>query len=364
MKTPTVSVMLKNIQALFEGETGVPLASGTRTQLESLLNDAIKNTVGLAREDQFSAREVTVLLTDLRGFTAISEEHTAPVLLEVLNHYLVKMSEIAVNHGGTIDKFMGDAIMVLFGAPFAHADDVYRAVHCAVDMQLAVCELNKQHRAKGLPELNMGIGINTGEVMAGLLGSDLYAEYTVIGDEVNLASRIEAYSLRGQVLISESTRRRVADRVTLSDPMDVYVKGKKDQINLFEVLAIPGEGKEVPRQEIRKSPRVETNMPFEFHRVEDKIVLPEVHKGTILDLSYNGVLATVDIDLPPQSDIKLSLNFTLAGTTATDVYARVLRHFERGGRRMTCIEFTSVNVQSNMNIRHFVQLLIQGGVTK
>ncbi|MEY4769764.1 MAG: hypothetical protein RIQ40_504, partial [Planctomycetota bacterium] len=108
MKTPTVSVMLKNIQALFEGETGAPLATGTRAQLESLLNDAIKNTVGLAREDQFSAREVTVLLTDLRGFTAISEEHTAPVLLEVLNHYLVKMSEIAVNHGGTIDKFMGD----------------------------------------------------------------------------------------------------------------------------------------------------------------------------------------------------------------------------------------------------------------
>ena len=364
MKTPTVSAMLKNIQALFEAETGTQMAPETRTELEAVLNQAIRANVGMLDERQFSEREVTVLLTDLRGFTAISEEHSAPVLLEILNQYLVRMSEIAIRHGGTIDKFMGDAIMVLFGAPNAHEDDVFRAVHCAVDMQLAVCEINKEHRAQGKPELNMGIGINTGSVMAGLLGSDLYAEYTVIGDEVNLASRIEAYSLRGQVLISEATHRRLKDRVTVSEPMDVYVKGKKDQINLFEVLAIPSEGKDVPRQEIRRSPRVETNMPFEFRCIEDKIVMPEVNRGTILDLSYNGVLAELEGHVPPQSDIKLDLHFTLAGTTATDVYARVLRHFERGGKRLTSIEFTSVNVQSTMNIRHFVQLLIQGGVTK
>ncbi len=356
--------MLTNIQALFENETGMPLAKATRSQLEILLNDAIKRTVGMKGKEQFSSREVTVLLTDLRGFTAISEEHTAPVLLDILNRYLIRMSEIAIRHGGTIDKFMGDAIMVLFGAPFSHEEDVSRAVHCAVDMQIAIFEINKNHREQGLPELNMGIGLNTGTVMAGLLGSDLYTEYTVIGDEVNLASRIEAYSLRGQVLISEATYARVKDFVTVSEPMDVYVKGKKDQINLYEVLAIPSLGKTVPRQEIRKSPRVETNMPFSFFTIEDKIVSADSHAGTILDLSYNGVLAVVDCDLAAQTDIKMDLNFSLAGTTATNVYARVLRTFERDGKRLACIEFTSVSVQSNINIRHFVQLLIQGGVTK
>jgi adenylate cyclase len=328
------------------------------------LNYAIRGTVGLASGDKFSAREVTVLLTDLRGFTAISEEHTAPVLLEMLNRYLVKMSEIAIAHGGTIDKFMGDAIMVLFGAPFAHADDVKRAVTCAVDMQLALFELNKDHRDSGMPELNMGIGINTGTVMAGLLGSEIYAEYTVIGDEVNLASRIEAYSLRGQVLISEATYLRVRDYVSASEPMDVYVKGKKDPVNLFEVLAIPSLGKQVPRQEIRKSPRVETSIPFTFQVLEEKTILPERHGGTILDISYNGVLAALEIEVPGQTDIKLDLNLSMAGTAATDVYARVLRMIERDGQRLASIEFTSVSVQSNINIRHFVQLLIQGGGTK
>jgi adenylate cyclase len=364
MKTPTVSAMLENIQSLIERETGAPLNPAGRERLGLLLNDAVRNTVGLASADKFSKREVTVLLTDLRGFTSISESHPALVLLEMLNRYLIKMSEIAISHGGTIDKFMGDAIMVLFGAPFAHAEDVKRAVTCAVDMQLALFEMNNYHRTIGMPELNMGIGINTGEVMAGLLGSEAYSEYTVIGDEVNLASRIEAYSLRGQVIISESTYKRVRDYVTASEPMDVYVKGKKDPVNLYEVLEIPSLGKVVPRQEIRKSPRVETNIPFTFFTIEDKIVSPARRSGTILDLSYNGVLAALEGEVPAQTDIKLDLNLSLAGTTATDVYARVLKTFERDGRRLASIEFTSVSVQSNVNIRHFVQVLIQGGVTK
>lgn len=364
MKTPRVSEMMRDIQSLIARETGAPLANAGRQRLELLLNDAVRNSVGLTEEDTFSAREVTVLLTDLRGFTSISETHPAPVLLEMLNRYLVKMSEIAIHHGGTIDKFMGDAIMVLFGAPFSHAEDVTRAVTCAVDMQLALFDINTYHRTIGMPELNMGIGINTGTVMAGMLGSDLYAEYTVIGDEVNLASRIEAYSLRGQVLISEATYRRVRDYVTASDPMDVYVKGKRDAVNLYEVLAIPSLGKSVPRQEIRKSPRVETSIPFMFHTIDGKIVSTEKRDGTILDISYNGVLAMLDGDVPAQTDIKLDLNLSLAGTTATDIYARVLKSFERDGRRLATIEFTSVSVQSNVNIRHFVQLLIQGGVTK
>ena len=364
MKTPAVAVMLGNIQSLFESETGVPLAPALRTQLENLLGDAVTGAMGVSRAEPFASREVTVMLTDLRGFTAISEEHSAPVLLDMLNRYLVRMTEIAVSHGGTIDTFMGDAIMVLFGAPFSHGDDPFRAVHCAIDMQRALFEMNKDNRERDLPELNMGIGINTGEVMAGLLGSDHYAEYTVIGDEVNLASRIEAYSLRGQVLISESTRRHVQDRVTLGEPMDVIVKGKKQPVNLFEVLAIPSVGKELPRQEVRKSPRVETSMPFEYQRLDGKIVRSERLNGTILDLSYNGVLAQVDAPLPAQSDIRLDLHFTHSGTAATDVYGRVVRAFERDGRHLACIEFTSVSVQGGTNIRRFVQLLIQGGVTK
>lgn len=364
MKTPSLSPILESIQELIRGETGVRLQGAAAARLEKLLENAVSGAMGLINGERVAPREVTVLLTDLRGFTAISESHTAAVLLDTLNSYLVRMSEIAISHGGTIDKFMGDAIMVLFGAPFSHGDDVKRAVTCAVDMQLELFEINKLHRERGLPELNMGIGINTGQVMAGLLGSDLYAEYTVIGDEVNLASRIEAYSLRGQILVSEATYKHVAGYVTVADPMDVYVKGKKDAVYLYEVLGIPSAGKVVPRQEIRKSPRVETNIVFNYWQLDGKTVLPEVHRGVILDISYNGVLAELEGDVPAQTDIKLDLNLALAGGNATDVYARVLRIIERGGKRLASIEFTSVSVQSNLNIRHFVQLLIQGGGTK
>ncbi len=364
MKTPNLATIRQSIQDLIQSETGAPLSSKGAERLEALLVNVVTASMGLGTGQRVAAREVTVLLTDLRGFTAISEAHTAHVLLEMLNGYLVRMSEIAIKHGGTIDKFMGDAIMVLFGAPFSQGDDVKRAVACAVDMQLALFELNKQYRERGLPELNMGIGINTGEVMAGMLGSDLYSEYTVIGDEVNLASRIEAYSLRGQILISEATYKRVHDYVTTAEPMDVYVKGKKDAVNLFEVTGIPSENKVVPRQEIRKSPRVETNMAFTYNVLDGKTVLPEKFNGVILDISYNGVLARLDSDVPPLTDIKLDLNLAMAGGNATDIYARVLRMIDRGEQQLASIEFTSVSVQSNLNIRHFVQLLIQGGESK
>ena len=364
MKTPVLASTLQSVQQLIERETGAPLPQTTRMQLAKVLNDAVRNSVGMAGSENFSSREVTVLLTDLRGFTAISEAHTAPVLLEMLNRYLVKMSEIAIANGGTIDKFMGDAIMVLFGAPFAHSDDALRAVTCAVEMQLALFEINKYHRLNGLPEWSMGIGINTGTMMAGLLGSEIYAEYTVIGDEVNLASRIEAYSLRGQILISEATYRIVRDHVTVSEPMDVYVKGKKEAVNIYEVLGMPSLGKQLPRQEIRKSPRVEAHIPFEFQLLKGKSLAPKKYHGTILDISYNGVLAALDIDVPGNTDIKLDLNLSIAGTSETDVYARVLRMIERDGHRLTSIEFTSVSVQCNIDIKHFVQLLIQGSGTK
>jgi adenylate cyclase len=131
---------------------------------------------------------------------------------------------------------MGDSIMVLFGAPVERPDDVQRALTCAIEMQLAMVELNNQGRPDGMPELFMGIGINTGSVMAGRFGSNFYSEYTVIGDEVNLASRIEAFSLRGQVLIN-----------TLITPQlhhcqrsnGVFVKGKTQPVKFRELYAVP-----------------------------------------------------------------------------------------------------------------------------
>src|SRR5262249_24981600 len=160
--------------------------------------------------------------------------------------------------------------------------------------QLAMEELNTQHRDEGWPEMYFGIGINTGRVMSALLGSDLYSEHTVIGDEVNLTSRVESFSLRGQVLISESTFKRCNDWVKAGDPMDVFMKGKSAMVVLREVLAIPSTGKEVPRQEVRRSPRVTVSLPLAYQLVENDVVLPERFAGRVLDIGYHGVLAEVE----------------------------------------------------------------------
>ena len=123
--------------------------------------------------------EVTILLADLRGFTAVAEAQSARTVLEVLNRYFARMCEIAYLNGGTVDKFIGDAVMVLFGAPQRRADDPLHAVTCAVQMQIAMDEVNRDQAARGLPPLYMGAGINTGQVVAGLLGPERHREYTV-----------------------------------------------------------------------------------------------------------------------------------------------------------------------------------------
>src|SRR6185369_435092 len=156
----------------------------------------------VAEGEPFSQRELTVLFGDLRGFSALAAACPGAQLVRLLNRCFGAMVEIVDRHYGTIDKFMGDAIMVIFpGDPAAPRDHARRALLCAVEMQLAMHELRQQHQGENVPAMFMGIGISTGSVMAGLIGSDAYRAYTVIGEEVNLAARIESFSLRGQVLM-------------------------------------------------------------------------------------------------------------------------------------------------------------------
>jgi adenylate cyclase len=209
-----------------------------------------------------------------------------------------------------------------------------------------------------MPELYMGIGINTGEVLAGTLGSDLYSEYTVIGDEVNLASRIEAFSLRGQVLIGHSTFERSEGFIETGDPIDIYVKGKSLPVSLREVLGIPSLDLKVPRKEVRRSHRIEVKQPFEFQVIDNGVVMPEVHRGTILDISYHGALLQLERELPIYTEIKLSFDLPMVDYQARDIYTKILKRIPTGeGVRMGS-EFTSIPPEANMKIQLFVQLLV------
>lgn len=186
-------------------------------------------------------RKVTILVSDLRGFSSLSAELPPEKVVALLSMYLEAMTDVIMAYEGTIDEFLGDGILVIFGAPVWRADDAARAIACAVAMQLTMAEVNAQNRRNGLPEIAMGIGINTGDVVVGNIGSYKRAKYGIVGSEVNLAYRIESYTSGGQILISAATLQDAAPAVKVNRRMEVDPKGFTEPITIYEVGGIGGE---------------------------------------------------------------------------------------------------------------------------
>ncbi len=198
--------------------------------------ELLRNGVALGGEE----REVTVLFSDLRSFTSLSEELSPQEMLGILNHYFSRMSAIVEKHGGVVDKYVGDALMALFGAPLAKPDDADRALQTALEMTEALDELNRQWHERGLPAIGVGIGINTDIVVAGNMGSETRLNYTVIGDGVNLASRLEGltktpeYATR--IIISAATLAKAREQYRTRRLGEVAVKGKQKPTEIFALL--------------------------------------------------------------------------------------------------------------------------------
>jgi adenylate cyclase len=265
---------------------------------------------------------------------------------------------VVLRHQGTIEQFLGDSIRVVFGAPIAHEDDVERALVCAVEMQLAMRDLNLVHLRERLPQVYLGIGVNTGTVMAGRFGSDLFSQYTVIGEEVNLASRIEAFSLRGQVLISESTYQRSWNRVSATAPMQVYVKGRLQPVSLRELVAIPSRKLKVPRQEFRRSHRAGTRVPCLCQLVQGDDVQPRIIHAMILDMSYHGLMLELPERIEPGNVLQLEFDLTLVQYRAVGVFARVVKIKAEKDRWVAGLEFTEISDECRPKVQMFVQLLV------
>ncbi len=178
---------------------------------------------------------ITVLFADIRGFTSISE-HTSPEkVVGFLNQYFSAMTEIIFEHGGTLDKYIGDELMALFGAPTATPDDARNAVNVAVAMQKRMAGLNAELAEEGYQEIAIGIGLHTGVATVGYIGSEKRSEYTAIGDTVNLASRLQSNSQRGQILISEATAAAAGDIFPMTKKEPLIVKNRVQPVELFEV---------------------------------------------------------------------------------------------------------------------------------
>jgi adenylate cyclase len=184
------------------------------------------------------SREMTVLFSDIRGFTTASEKGTPEAIVAQLNEYFSEMVRVLFEHHGTLDKFVGDMVMGLFGAPVADPKHADHAVATAVEMTAALERLNEKWRANGQPTLDIGIGINSGEMIAGNIGSDTIMSYTVIGDAVNLGSRLESLNkdYGTHILISQATKDRLTIPVETRLVGEAHVKGRSQAVVVYEVV--------------------------------------------------------------------------------------------------------------------------------
>lgn len=325
-----------------------------RGELRNRTRAVLREWSGLG-ETVAKPRDITILLSDIRGFTAIAENLPGMAVVEMLNRYFDCMCQIITRYRGTIDKFMGDSILVLFGAPDSAPDDVERALACAVEMQLAMNDFNARNEALGLPALYMGIGINSGRVVAGPLGPDAHTEYTAIGDEVNLTSRIEAQSLRGQILIGANTYELARHYIDIGPVSDVQVKGKRQSVRFYELYATRRPRLlQVPRREVRSGPRVPVRLPMQFQCIENKGIGARQWQGEVKDIGYNGLLVALPIELPLRSEIVINLSLGLFEARQAAIYARVLQRHPSETGMLCSVEFSFIEAPAAAAIKDFV----------
>ncbi len=280
-------------------------------------------------------RVITILSSDLRGFTAMAERLPAEDIIRILNCYLGIMSDVIAGSGGTIGAFLGDGIVVYFGAPIQVENHARKALICALSMQAAMTRVNHEMRERGYPALEMGIGLNTGDVVVGNVGSEQRAQYGAVGGAVNLAFRIESYSVGGDVLASDATLRAAGEGVLLLGSAQAFPKGSPGPITIFSIGGLD----EAPELSRRHSDATAVELPApqaaNIWPVLEKTVAPHPSPGLILRLSAKGATLTFsEGGAPPSMFSNLRLDITGVG----EAYAKVTAH-EDAGRRFV-VRFT------------------------
>ncbi len=292
-------------------------------------------------------QKVTIMTSDLRGFTSTSERLPAEEVIKILNIYLGYMADVITQYQGTIDEFMGDGILILFGAPTSRKDDANRAIACAIAMQQAMEPVNEKMKEMGLPNLEMGIGINTGEVVVGNIGSERRTKYGVVGSHVNLTYRIESYTVGGQILISESTLKEASLPVEIIGERQVQPKGVNQPITIYDVGGIAGNYNLYLKQQEEEFFPLPQAISLHYAVLDGKDVSNTLFKGSLIQLSEKGAevcceeIEDNEDNLKPSAltNLKMSLFFPDCDISDEDVYAKVSE--KPAGKGSFYIRFTN-----------------------
>src|SRR5438128_2923301 len=299
-------------------------------------------------------REVTVLMSDLRGYTRFAELGDAQDVMAVLNEVLARMTDVIIAHGGTINEFIGDAIFAIFGAPLAHPDHAERAAAAAIAMQRAMVDVNVAHAKRGLPRFEMGIGINTGEAVVGNIGSEQRAKYAVVGAAVNLAARVEGCTVGGQILLSPATYACIRDLAEIAPPVPVEVKGIAEPLLLYELRGIGGQfAQRLPDMDTLVDQQVNVSLPFTCWVIDGKVISKEALTGAVLRLGMRQLAVRLDTSLRPLTNVRLRLRYPGLEHDSGDLYGKVLAAEQQDGVGLTRIRLTSVDATDQKIIAGF-----------
>jgi len=289
-------------------------------------------------------RKVTIMFSDLRGFTSLSEQLSPAEMVAVLNAYLGRMADIVAKHDGTVIEFIGDAIMALFGAPTAHPDAPLHAVACAAEMQVELERFNGEYSSRGVPPLQQGVGISTGSVIVGNIGSEKRMKYGVVGDDVNLAARAESFTVGGEILVAEATYLAIGSAAQFRGPIEVKAKGKKEPLRLYAVVAVGAPyDLRVPAEHRPTGAVTEVHLAARCYRVVGNVVGQSSLEATVVGLSSDEALLDLGEGLKEFENLKLRIQPAEPGAPPLDdLYAKVLEVEEMGERHRCRVRFTSV----------------------
>ena len=287
-------------------------------------------------------RVVTVLMSDLRGYTRFAERGDPAMVMDVLNGFLGQMTDIIIEHGGTINEFIGDAIFAVFGAPLEHADHAERAAACALAMQRAMAGINRDHAAHGRPQFEMGIGVNTGEAVVGNIGSEQRAKYAIVGSAVNVAARVEGATVGGQVFITEATYDRIREIAELTGPILLDAKGLSEPLALYDLRSLRGRFAQAGADDA-DTREIAVSLPMTCRVIDGKVIRQESIEGVIVRITRHELVVRLDIPLEPLTNVRLRLRYSEHGPESEDIYGKVVRADGEGAERLSWINLTSTS---------------------
>jgi class 3 adenylate cyclase len=306
--------------------------------MNSLLEDPSALELGGER------RDVTIMMSDLRGFTAITERLEPEQVVKMLNLYFEVMVEVIHQHNGTINEIIGDSLLVIFGAPQEIPDRAQSAIACAIAMQNAMVQVNEENLVLGLPELEMGIGLHDTEVIVGNIGSSKRIKYSVVGSGVNIASRIESYTVGGQILVSESVYQKAVDILRIDGQREVLPKGSEVPLKIYEIGGIAGNYNLAREEKDSDMVALTKKVPLRYTILEGKHLGEKDLEGFVVRLSKKVAEIVFDEPLEQFINLKMNLKDVYEELAVKDFYGKVTDQSGKDGYSYM-IRFTSVPLE-------------------